>query len=276
MRRPAPIRVIILYLALTALAAFVLLPFFWMVLTALKPEGRALQFGISPGELTLTNFREILDNPDFPFFEFFVNSLVVASASGALTVLICTLGGYAFAKKRFWFKEPIFFLLLTSMLIPGMIYMVPQFAIVSQLRWIDTWEGLIIPHLASVFGLFLMRQYIQTLPDSLIEAARIDGATEMQVFSRIIVPLSIPIIVTLFLLTFLSQWSNFLWQLIVTTPDSPMRTLPVGLALFRGQYAVRWEAMMAGACFSIVPMAVLFLVAQRFFIEGMTQGAVKG
>ncbi len=224
---------------------------------------------------TLDNFKEVLWNKDFPFALFFRNSLYVAFCCALLTTLICTMGGYVFAKKDFYGKHTLFWGLMASMMIPGMIFMVPQFAIVSSLGWIDTYAGLIVPHLANVFGLFLLRQYIRTIPDSLLEAARIDGASELQVFTTIILPLSRPIMVTLFLLTFLGQWSNFLWQLIVTTPDSTYRTLPVGLALFKGQYSIRWEAMMAGACFSIIPMAVLFLFAQRTFIEGMTAGAVK-
>jgi len=229
------------------------------------------------GEIyTINNFTKVLFNKDFPFAGFFINSLIVAGLSAFFTVIICTMGGYAFAKKDFFLKDQLFLLLLTTMMIPGMIYMVPQFAIVSQLHWINTYKAMIIPHLANVFGLFLLRQYIQTIPNSLFEAAKVDGASEYQVFKNIVIPLSFPIMVTLFLLTFLSQWSNFLWQLIVNTPDSALRTLPVGLALFKGQYAIEWESMMAGACFSIIPIAILFLLAQKFFIEGMTSGAVKG
>lgn len=224
---------------------------------------------------TLDNFQRILTNDNFPFRMFFMNSLTVAFGTALLTTIICTMGGYVFAKKDFYGKDLLFGMLMSSMMIPGMIFMVPQFAIVSALGWIDTYYGLVVPHLANVFGLFLLRQHIKTIPDSLLEAAFIDGASQFQIFRIIIIPLSFPIIATLFLLTFLGQWSNFLWQLIVTTPDSVYRTLPVGLALFQGQYATEWESMMAGACFSIIPIALLFLSAQQFFIEGMTSGAVK-
>lgn len=275
MNRPGPIAKLILLTSLSAGAFIVLLPFFWMVITALKPQSDALQFTIPLERMSLDNFRKVAGDPDFPFTTFFTNSLIVSVSAGALTVLVCTLGGYAFAKKQFAGKNALFVVLLSSMLVPGMIYMVPQFALISRLDWINTWQGMIVPHLASVFGLFLLRQYIESIPTSLIEAAQIDGASEPQIFVQVILPLCMPISVTLFLLTFLSQWSNFLWQLIVNTPDSTLRTLPVGLALFRGQYGDRWDLMMAGSVFSIVPMAVLFLAAQRFFIEGMTSGAVK-
>jgi len=224
---------------------------------------------------TIENFSKILKNDNFPFAMFFMNSLIVAFGTALLTTMICTMGGYVFAKKDFYGRDILFGLLMSSMMIPGMIFMVPQFAIVSALGWIDSYYGLIIPHLANVFGLFLLRQHIKTIPNSLLEASFIDGASQFQIFRLIIIPLSFPIIATLFLLTFLGQWSNFLWQLIVTTPDSIYRTLPVGLALFQGQYATEWESMMAGACFSIIPISLLFLSAQQFFIEGMTSGAVK-
>lgn len=356
-----------LYLVLTMGAFLVLLPLFWMILTALKVEGQALTFrfwpetrvvseemvlslpaeeigaggalratgnrvdfhwtapgaaevraflketnrlvplapvpdeagrfrasaDLDPGEYhvvfveqipfwtafhrlyTLENFKKILFNPDFPFWRFFWNSLVVAFWSGFLTALFCTMGGYVFAKKDFYGRDFLFWLLMSSMMVPGMIFMVPQFAIVSRLGGINYKWAMVVPHLANVFGLFLLTQYIRTLPNSLFEAALLDGASERQIFTNIVLPLSKPIIVTLFLLTFVGQWSNFLWQLIVNTPDSLNRTLPVGLALFKGQYANQWELMMAGACFSILPIALLFLGAQRTFIEGMTAGAVK-
>jgi len=224
---------------------------------------------------TFGNFSEILFNKDFPFFRFFLNSLVVATLSGLITVAICTMAGYAFAKKRFPYRDAIFYALVASMLIPGLIYVVPQFALVSRFGWINTFQGMVLPHVANVFGLFLMRQYIETIPDSLLEAARIDGANEWQVFRIAIIPLAMPILITLFLITFVSQWSNFLWQFITNTPDSPLRTLPVGLNLFKGQYDIKWELIMAGACFSIVPVAIIFAAAQRYFIQGMTSGAVK-
>ncbi|MCS6886550.1 MAG: ABC transporter permease subunit [Acidobacteriota bacterium] len=224
---------------------------------------------------TYKNFVAVLFNKDFPFLKFFLNSLIVATLAAIFTVALCTAGGYVFAKKNFYGKEVLFYILLATMLVPGLIFMVPQFVIVTKLGWINTYAGMFVPHIANVFGLYLLRQYMETIPDSLFEAARIDGATEWQQFSVIAVPLSMPIMVTLFLLVFVGQWSNFLWQYITNTPDSPLRTLPVGLALFKGQYDIRWEQMMAGACFSVIPITILFLLAQRFFIEGMTSGGVK-
>ncbi len=224
---------------------------------------------------TWNNFQEVLHNKDFPFASFFLNSVIVSTLTALFTVVLCLMGGYTFSKKRFFGKNLLLLILLSSMMIPGMIFMVPQFILVSKLGWMNSYQGMIVPHLANVFGLFLFKQYIDTIPDSLFEAAKLDGASEWQIFRIILIPLSMPIMATLFLLTFVGQWSNFLWQLIVNTPDSMYRTLPVGLALFKGQYATNWELMMAGACFSIIPIAIVFLSAQRFFIAGMTSGAVK-
>ncbi len=224
---------------------------------------------------TRLNFKRILHNVRFPFLNYFLNSLVVASVAGLLTVLICTFAGYAFAQKEFFFRDKIFYFLLSAMMIPGMIFMVPQYAIVTKLKWINTYQGMIIPHLANVFGLFLLRQYIIQIPKSLFQAAEIDGANELQIMRIIVVPLAMPIIVTLFLITFVFHWSNFLWQLIVNTPDSKVMTLPIGLQLFKSQNMQDWEAVMAGSCFSIIPITVLFIFAQRFFIEGLTAGSLK-
>jgi len=225
---------------------------------------------------TINNFRQILYSKEFPFGRFFKNSLIVSSLAGLLTVGICLLAAYAFAVKEFPGRDGLFNMLMLSMMIPGMIYMVPQFSLIVQFGWMNSVQGMIIPHLGNVFGLLLLRQYIRTIPKDLFHAAKIDGANEWQVLTKIVIPLSLPIMVTLFLLVFVGQWSNFLWQLIVNTPDSKWITLPVGLQYFKGQYGANWESIMAGACFSILPIALLFLIAQRYFIEGLTQGAVKG
>lgn len=233
-------------------------------------------FGEAFGEMyTLGNFRAILASEDFNFGRYFLNSMVVALLAGLITVFICTLAGYAFAHKRFHHRELLFKLLLASMLVPGMIFMVPQFSITLSLGWMNTYQGMVIPHVANVFGLFLLRQYVRQIPADLFAAAEIDGANDLQVFRLIVIPVCLPIMVTLFLLVFVAQWSNFLWQLIVNTGDSPLTTLPVGLQQFKGQNANDWEKIMAGACFSIIPIAVLFLALQSYFLKGLTAGAVK-
>jgi multiple sugar transport system permease protein len=224
---------------------------------------------------TLDNYREVVTDEAFPFGTFFWNSLMVAGLSAFFTTLICTLGGYAFASKQFPGKTALFAVFMASMMVPGMIYMVPQYAVVTRLGWINSWAGMVVPHLANVFGLLLMTNYVRGIPRSLFEAAEVDGASEWQTITGVLFPLATPAMATLFTLTFMGQWSNFLWQLIVNTPDSPCRTLPVGLALFKGQYDLKVEAMMAAATFSVVPVAVVFAFTQRTLIAGLTAGGVK-
>lgn len=251
------------------------------------PSGRALPPGPYRVEITrslwarigalytLGNYAEVLTDPSFPFGVFFVNSLVVAGLAAFLTTLVCTLGGYAFAMKRFPGKDLLYKVCLGSMMVPGMIYMVPQYALVTRLGWIDSYLGMVVPHLANVFGLMLMTNYIQGIPKSLFEACEVDGASEWQRIRHVLFPLAAPGMATLFVMTFMGQWSNFLWQLIVNTPSSPYRTLPVGLALFKGQYDLKIEAMMAAAAFSVIPVALVFMVSQRSLIAGLTAGSVK-
>jgi len=276
---PKLARYLLSYAVLVPLLILVHLPLIWMILTAFKAPGfgTKLQFIPNPGEkmYTLENFRQVFFDKDFPFYRFAWNSFIVSTGCALITVALCTMAAYGFAKKRFPAREAIFAGLITVMLVPGIIFMVPQYRIVLKFGWINTYWGMILPHTANIFGLFLLRQHIRGLPDSLLEAARVDGASELSTFVRIVVPLSMPVMITLFLLTFVGQWSNFLWQLIVNTPDSPYITLPVGLSLFQGQYQTEWEKMMAGACFSILPIAILFTVSQRFFIQGLTAGSIK-
>lgn len=288
----------VIYECLTAGVCIVLFPFFWMLCTAFKPSGQELvinasnPFDIVPTSPTLNNFRRVLKIDDKAkdmmrevndpienkkhFGTYFLNSLLVSTTAAFLVTLFASMGAYVFSKKNLPYKDKIFKVLLMSMMIPGMMFMVPQFFMICKMGLFGTKWAMFLPHLASVFGIFMLKQFMDTIPDSLLEAAQIDGASEWQVFRIVIIPLSFPIILTLFLLTFLSNWSNFLWQLIVTDFENPLSvTLPVGLALFRGQYTSELGLIMSASCFSIVPIAVLFLFAQRYFIEGMTAGAVK-
>ncbi len=264
-----------LYSALAAGSVFVLFPFFWMIFIAFKPDEHVFALNFVLQHPLFKNFIDIWTNPSYPFGRFFVNSVIVAVSGGLFTTFFCSLGGYVFAKKNFYLKEQIFWTLLATMMIPGMMFLVPQFAIVTKLGWVNTYSGMIVPHLANVFGIFLMRQYMETIPTSVIESAKIDGANEWQIYYTLIVPLSMTIITMVFLLSFLFHWSNFLWHLVVNTPESDKLTLPIGLALFKGQYTADWAKMMAAACFSIIPIAAIFVFAQKFFIEGLTSGAVK-
>jgi multiple sugar transport system permease protein len=267
------LRAALLYIGLILGAVVVLFPFFWMITTALKHPGQAYSLRLLPDQPTLDNFRRIL--ADYGFGRYFLNSIIVATSAAFLATLFAALAAYAFAKKRFLFKRQLFLFLLASLMIPGMMYMVPQFAIISQMGLMNTYAAMVLPHLANVFGLFLMKQFMESIPSSLLDSSRIDGASELQVFRHIVVPLSLPVIATLFLLTFQFHWGNFLWQLIVTNKES-LYTVPVGLAMFRDAHEELVTLKMAGAAISIIPIGILFFFTQRLFIEGMTKGAVKG
>jgi len=279
----------IIYIGLIIGAIIVLFPFFWMISIALKPAEEVFDISLIPNNPTLKNLKDVLLK--YNFIRYFGNSILVATLSATVSTFFASMAAYAFAKKEFWGRKPIFTLLLSSMMVPGLMFMVPQFALVFQigeiqflgigsflkmfqLMGIDTYGAMIVPHMANVFGLFMMYQFLRSVPDSLIESANIDGASEWGVFWRIVVPLSLPVIATLFLLSFQFHWANFLWQLIVVGSEE-LYTVPVGLAMFKNAHEELWNLKMAASCISIVPIAALFFFAQRFFIEGVTQGAIK-
>ena len=261
-----------LYVVLSFAALVVLFPFLWMLITAFKQPGTEFDPEFFPKVPTLDNVKRVFT--EFGFVRYFMNSSVVAVTAAGLTTIFASLAAYAFSFKDFILKDKLFAVLLASMMVPGLMYVVPQFAIVKKLGWMNTYRAMIVPHLANVFGLFLLRQYMTTIPRSLVDAAKIDGANDLQVYGRIILPLSLPIIATLFLLTFQFHWSNFLWQLIVTNKES-LYTVPVGLAMFKQQHEELYTLKMAASAVSIVPISLIFVFAQRYFIEGVTKGAIK-
>jgi multiple sugar transport system permease protein len=262
----------LLYVALALAAVVVLFPFFWMLVTAFKQPGREFDPQFFPARPTLENFKRVFS--EFGFLRYFLNSTVVAVSAALFASLFASLAAFAFSFKNFVFKEKVFLVVIASMMVPGLMYVVPQFAIVNRLGWMNTYRAMIVPHLANVFGLFLLRQYMDTIPRSLIDAAKMDGAGDLQIYGRIVMPLSLPIVATLFLLAFQFHWSNFLWQLIVTNEES-LYTVPVGLAMFKQQHEQLYTLKMAASAISIIPIALIFVFAQRYFIEGVTKGAVK-
>ena len=204
---------LITYTVLSLFLLMVLFPFIWMVLTAVKPQAEALTISIVPKHITLNNFVKVF--VQYNFMRYSLNSFIVAFVSAVVSTLFASMAAYAFAKKTFRFKNLLFALFLSSMMVPGLLYVVPQFAIVYGIGWVNTYLGMIVPHLANVFGMFMLTQFMKGIPDSLIEAAKIDGASEFKIFAKIMVPLTAPAIATVFLLNFQFHWNNFLWQLIV-------------------------------------------------------------
>jgi multiple sugar transport system permease protein len=203
------------------------------------------------------------------------NSAIVATLATSIALVLNTMAGYAFAKLRFKGRERLFQILLGALVIPGQVTMIPLFAMVKSMGLVSTYGGVIIPTMTSVFGIFLVRQYALSLPEELLEAARIDGASEWRIFRSIVVPLLAPILLTLGILTFLATWNDFMWPLIVLT-EQKMHTLPVALAGLSREHVQDNELMMAGAVITVVPVLVLFLALQRYYIAGILAGSVKG
>jgi multiple sugar transport system permease protein len=263
------------YLALALWALVSLLPIYWMFTTALKTPSLAVALPPEwfPSEITWANFGRLFGAGQLGRWTF--NSLAVAGGATALYVLSSAMAGYAFAKKRFWGRDVIFWAYVSTMLVPGFVTLVTAYTVVVDLEWVNTYSALIVPELASPFGAFLMRQFVQSLPDEVFDAARVDGCGEWQVFWRIVLPLSAAGMAVLAVFHFSYMWNSFIWPLTVTTSEA-MRTLPVGLASMQRVRATNFSLLMAAASYAALPMIVIFLAAQRYFLKGITVGAVKG
>jgi len=253
-------------LGLGALA--MILPYYWMFITSIKPPEEIHTYPprfyvLQP---TLEPYRDLFRL--LPMARSLANSLFVASAVTLSNVFFCSLAGYAFAKLRFPGRDAIFLTMLGSLMIPWQVNLIPGFLLVKQFGWLDTFWALIIPKLALPFGIFLCRQYILSIPDTLLEAARIDGCSEFSIYRRIILPLITPALATLAIFTFLAQWNDFVWPLVVMQ-SSDMRTVPLIIGVLNGQFGSNFAMMMAGAVVVTLPMILVFLVFQRQFIRGV-------
>jgi len=209
-----------------------------------------------------------------PFGRYFFNSFVIAITTTIGEVVTCILAAYAFAKMRFFGKNVIFAILLGTLMIPGEMLLIPNYVTITRLGWYNRYEALIIPWLASVFGIFLLRQFFRSIPDELQDAARIDGCSRIRFLWQIVAPLSKPAIMTVALLKFLGSWNAFLWVLIMTSSES-MRTVPVGLSLFSSEVGTAYEQLMAASVLAIIPVLILFLFTQKQFIEGVARTGIK-
>ncbi len=261
--------------ALLLLAAFAVLPLAWMFAASFMQTGEASSFPppMLPGAPTLARYVELFSQQNMGGY--FRNSLLVAFATTLLSLLFNGMAGYAFAKLRFAGRERLMKLLLAGLLIPGQVTMIPLFGLMKMMGLVNTYAGAVVPGMAGVFGIFLVRQYALSIPDELLDAARIDGASELQIFRRVIVPLLAPILITLGIFTFLATWNDFMWPLIVLS-DRDMQTLPVALAGLSREHVQDTEMMMAGSVLTVLPVLVLFLVMQRYYIQGILVGSVKG
>ena len=261
--------------ALWFAAALTLFPLFWMLSVSLMPTGASSTYPppIVPANFTLDHYRELFAAQHMG--RYFLNSVIVASCATLFSVLFNGMAGYAFAKLRFRGRDAIYRLLLAGLLVPGQVTMIPLFGLLKFLGLVNSYAGAIVPGVASIFGIFLVRQYALSIPDELLDAARIDGASEWRIFRAVVVPILAPILVTLSLFVFLATWNDFMWPLIVLS-DRDMQTLPVALAGLSREHYQDNELMMAGAVVTVLPVLVLFLALQRFYLRGIMAGSVKG
>ncbi len=264
-----------LYGVMTAGLVLVVIPFVWMVVSSFKPEAevRAIPPTWWPETLTTENYSQLFTQLDFPTF--FLNSAVVAIAVAAGNMVFCSMLGYALAKLAFPGKRIVFALVLGTLMVPGVVTFIPLFVLSTNLGLANTLPGMILPFLAGPFGVFLLRQYILTIPDELIQAARVDGAGELRIFFSVVLPLCGPAVATLGVLSFLSSWNNFLWPLVIATSEDKY-TLPVALALYSvGQNATRYGLLLAGSVVVVLPVLLVFLVLQRRIMQGIAMTGIK-
>jgi multiple sugar transport system permease protein len=266
---------ILLHSLLIAGAAITLFPLFWMVSASLMTSGESTSLPphIVPHAPTLAQYRELFLRLNIG--RAFLSSAIIAVIVTLGSLLTSSMAGYAFAKLRFRGRDGLFRVLLGALVIPGQVAMLPLFLMLKPLGLVNTYGGAVVPAMASVFGIFLVRQFARGIPDELLESARIDGAGELRIFATVVVPLLRPVIATLAVFSFLAAWNDFMWPLIVLTDDA-LHTLPVALAGLSREHVQDSELMMAGSVVTVLPVLALFLVLQRQYMEGLLAGAVKG
>ncbi|MEO6571894.1 MAG: carbohydrate ABC transporter permease [Ilumatobacteraceae bacterium] len=262
------------YAVLVAGAIVMLAPLIWMVLASSKtlPEILRVPPTLVPVSIRLDNYRTVLEDTDF--IRYFVNSAIVSAVTVASVLITSSMAGYAFAKFEFPGRNLLFVLVLATLMIPFQVRAIPLYVLANDLGLLDSYAGLVLPGLVDAFGIFLMRQYLQSIPSELIDAARVDGASEVTIFLKIILPLSKPALSALAIFTLVASWESFLWPLLVVSSPEKF-TLPLGLAQFSGRFVTRVDLQMAASALTIIPLLVVFLAMQRRFIEGMATAGMK-
>ena len=268
-------RSVLLHAVLALGALLSLGPLLWMVSASFMPDGQATSLPpeVLPSPATLDQYRTLFSR--LSMGRYLANSILVALLVTSVSLLVNSLAGYAFAKLRFRGRDRVFRVLATGLVVPVQVSMLPLFLLLKQLGLINSYWGVIIPGMASIFGIFLIRQYAQSIPDELLDAARIDGSSELRTYWSIVVPTIVPILATLAIWTFLSTWNDFMWPLIVLSDESRY-TLPVALANLMGEHVQDTELMMAGSVLTVLPVMLVFLFLQRYYIQGIMVGSVKG
>ncbi|OGW74989.1 MAG: hypothetical protein A2Z72_07645 [Omnitrophica bacterium RBG_13_46_9] len=267
-RKPS-VTVTLIYAFLIIATLTMLIPYYWMLITSVKPQEEIQTY---PPKFyvehpTLQPYRDLFKL--IPMGRYMLNSLFVCSTIVLFKVFACSLAGYAFAKHKFWGREIIFMMFLASLMIPWQVNIIPGFILVKNLGWLNSFKGLIVPTLGwGAFGIFLSRQFIYSIPDDFIDAARIDGCTEFKIYLHVILPLIKPVLATLTIFTFIQQWNNLVWPLVITTTRE-MRTIPVALAVLSSQTSSNFGMLMAAVVVATAPMLIIFLIFQKYIIKGI-------
>jgi multiple sugar transport system permease protein len=269
-----PIRLLV-YVLLTAAGVLSLFPLYWLFVTSLSPQQFVIKVppDIIPRDLTFQNYQRLFSTT--PVIRWLVNTLLIAGTITIFHLLFDSMAGYAFAKRQFPGRDPLFWLVLSTLTVPAQVTLIPVFFILKNFNLLDSYPGVILPGFADVFGVFLMKQYIQTLPSELENAARIDGCSEWQIYQYIILPLCTPALAVLAIFTFQRYWNGFILPLVVLR-DSFKYPIQVGLATLQGEFNTDYGMLMTGAAVAAIPMMLVFFVFQRYFVEGIRIGGVKG
>lgn len=268
---------VVAYIALVLVAIIMFVPFLWSITTSLKtnPEAALFPPTVLPNVPTLDAYRRVLTGA--PFFRWFANSVLVAALVVLFRGLFCTMAGYAFARMKFPGRDALFMLVLATMMVPATVLFVPRYIVVLNLGLVNTLNAMWVPFMVDAFGVFLMRQFFQSIPYELEEAARIDGASRFRMFWQVILPLALPAVATLCIVAFQGSWNNFIDALIfISGSNRDIFTLPLGLAQFQNFYYTDWPVVMAMAVLTTIPIAIVYLFFQRYWVEGVTHTAVKG
>ncbi|MGI8484010.1 MAG: carbohydrate ABC transporter permease [Thermomicrobiales bacterium] len=266
---------LVLYVLLILFGILILMPFAYMISTSLKSRGEVFTTPVQwiPSALKWNNYSDALDQ--YPIARYFFNSILVAVCVTLLNLLTCSMAGYGFAKFKYPGRDIVFGIVLATMMIPLSSMIIPLFLVVKSFGWIDTYYGLIFPAGTSAFGIFLMRQQMMSIPDDLLDAARLDGTSEPRIFLTMVLPMSKTALSSLAIFIFMWNWDSVLWPLLVATGDK-YRTLPLGVALFESSYGTNYPQLMAVALLAMLPVLFVFLVLQRNFVEAMTMSSIKG
>lgn len=264
----------LLHIILISGVIIMIFPFLWGISTSLKDMREVLSnpFSIIPRQITFINYKNVVKS--IPIVRFFINSLIVSITITASQLITCSISAYAFSRLKFPFRDGLFYILLGTMMIPQHVIMIPVYLILNFFRLIDTYAAMIVPFISSAFGTFLLRQFFLTVPKELEEAATLDGCGHLRFLFRIMIPLARPILATLAIFTFMWSWNNYLWPLIVTNRIE-IRTLQYGLAMFKEEGGLNWGQLMAGTTIATIPILILFFIAQKQFIKGITLTGLK-